>query len=75
MKLKDLLKLNYLSEPTLYLMNSAGFESRLVDDDSSDMFRPQYGDKEYTTEELEEMEVIGITGRNYCKLNIILKGW
>lgn len=75
MKLKDLFKLSYLSECTLYLMDSTGFESRLVDGDSSDTFRPQYSDKEYTTEELEEMEVIGIGGRSYCKLNITLKGW
>lgn len=74
MKLKDLLKLTYLSECTLYLMDSTGFESRLVDGDSSDTFRPQYSDKEYTTEELEEMEVVGITGKGYCKINIILQG-
>lgn len=73
MKLKDLKTLD-LSEYTLYIAEKDGFESRLIYDEISATFRPQYSDKEYSPQEVEEMEVVGITGRGYCKINIILWG-
>lgn len=73
MKLRDLKKCQ-LSEYTLYIVEENGLESRLIYDEFSDTFGPQYGHKEYTPQEVEEMTVIGITGRGYCKINIILQG-
>lgn len=73
MKLKDLKTLD-LSEYTLYVVEKNGLESRLIYDEISGTFGPQYSNKEYGPQEVEEMEVVGITGRGYCKINIILQG-